>query len=453
KILLKKLAQYDSMHSIPENALPFKEDTLLHMKIVELNEQYRVPFILSFDHDLNHEQISFITGESTIDVASAINTSSELLGEKRKSFELLKKSYHRIPITFKVDQAFGSIDQQPVIKSNKKSVFWPILGVLALGLLLISVPLSLPNKKDKSTANATEMESFIVLEEKYKTERAKRKEKLKLEDSRFDQLNFIRQADNQMKTIKDSLNRGEIPENIDQQIANIIEDIKLPSEMIADIQQEPLHESESASIDHVMSYREKIENLITMYNAILWDNRETIEGFEGGAQKASLLMLSRDKFPRELQDAIDTMRSQSIQLCAKNKTFEINACYYKSSNHDLLGYSYHENARTYFGIMTYDYYLNHANMVYSPDWISRELTAMQPAVIQINEAESYYKDLESYFVSFFYEMMKGNDLIDEMKVQGIVPIHFQHAWGNFYYPEEALPISYLVEPIVKEMEA
>ena len=51
--------------------------------------------------------------------------------------------------------------------------------------------------------------------------------------------------------------------------------------------------------------------------------------------------------------------------------------------------------------------------------------------------------------------MKGNDLIKEMEVQGIVPTTYQEAWGTFNYQEEtaALPINYLIQPIIEEMEA
>ncbi len=50
---------------------------------------------------------------------------------------------------------------------------------------------------------------------------------------------------------------------------------------------------------------------------------------------------------------------------------------------------------------------------------------MQQAIIQISKDEIYYKELETNFVSFFYEVMKGNDLIKEMEVQGIVPTTYQ----------------------------
>ena len=452
KILLEKLSRYNPTLPIPEDVLPFKEDALLHMKIVELNKRYRVPFILSFYHNFNDEQIAFIIEESTVNVESIIREANELLGEDRKSLEFLKKSYDRISVTFKAEQLFGSMEQ-PVVKSKKKSFIWAIIGVIAIVIIIISLPLSFPNKKEESIVNATEMESFLDLEEKYKTERAKRQERLKFEDVRFNQLNFIRAADEKMIQLKKSIDGGEIPENIGRKVENIIDELKLPSEMVADIEQEPLHDNEIASIEHVMAFKEKIKDLITVYNGILWDNRETIESFEGGAQKASLLMLSREKFPRELQDAIDTMRAQSIQLCAKNNTFEINACYYKSTNHDSLGYNYHENASAYYRIMTYDYYLNHVNMVYSPDWVSQELTEMQRAIILISKDESYYNELEFYFGSFFYELMKGNNLIKEMEVQGTVPTHYQQAWRNIYYQEEAMPVGYLVQSIVEEMEA
>ncbi len=256
--------------------------------------------------------------------------------------------------------------------------------------------------------------------------------------------------------LKKSMNGGEIPKNLGKKVENIIEELKLPSEMVAEIQQEEsLYDDETASIEHAIVYKEKIEDLITIYNGIIWDNREAIEQFEGGAQKASSLMLSKADLPSELQLAIDTMRTQSIQLCAKNNTFEINACYYKSTIHDTLSYVYHHSAIIYVEMMTYDYYLNNVNMVYSPGWISDQLSRIQQAIIQISKDEIYYKELEKYFASFFYELMKGKDLIKEIEVQGIVPTTYQHAWGNFNNQEamEALPISYLIQPIIEEMEA
>ena len=454
KILLEKLSGYNPTLPIPEDVLPFKEDSLLHMKIVELNKRYRVPFILSFYHNFNNEQISIIIGDYTVDVQSNIQDVYEFLGDDRKSLELLKKSYNRLSVTFKAEQVFGSMEQ-PVIKSKKKSIRWTIIAAFAVVIILISLPLSFPNKEEKSGVNAITMESFIDLEEKYKTERAERQDQLKLEDVRFNQLNFIRTADEKMMKLKKSLDGGEIPKNVERNVENIIEELKLPSEMVVDIQrEETLYDDETASIEHAIVYKEKIGDLITMYNGIIWDNRDTIEEFEGGAQKASSLMLSREELPSELQLAIDTMRNQSIQLCAKNNTFEINACYYKSTIHDQLSYLYHHSVSAYVGMMTYDYYLNNVNMVYSPGWISEELSGMQQAIIQTSKDEFYYKELESNFASFFYEVMKGNNLIKEMEVQGIVPTSYQQAWGTINYEEDtALPIRYLIQPIIEEMEA
>ena len=202
KVLLEKLSRYNPTLPIPEDALPFKEDTLLHMKIVELDEKYRIPFLLSFYHDLNNDEISIIIGDRTKDIDSTIQTANELLGKNGKSLELLKKSYNRLSVKFKSEQIFGSMEQ-PVIKSKKKPpISWAIIGAIVFAIIIISLPLSIPNKKEKPIVNATDMESFTEFEEKYKTERAKRQEKLKLEDIRFDQLNFIRKADAKIMQLK-----------------------------------------------------------------------------------------------------------------------------------------------------------------------------------------------------------------------------------------------------------
>ncbi len=55
KILLEKLVQYNPTISMAENAFPFKEDALLHTRIINLDPKHRVPFILSCFHQFNNE--------------------------------------------------------------------------------------------------------------------------------------------------------------------------------------------------------------------------------------------------------------------------------------------------------------------------------------------------------------------------------------------------------------
>ena len=96
KILLEKVSHYKPTLPIAENAFPFKEDALLHTKIIELDKKHRVPFILSCFHGFTNEQITFIIEDSSVDVESTIKATNELLGVDGKSLELLKKSYNRL---------------------------------------------------------------------------------------------------------------------------------------------------------------------------------------------------------------------------------------------------------------------------------------------------------------------------------------------------------------------
>ena len=384
KLLLKKLSRIQSTSPVPEDVFPFKEDSLLHMKIVEMNRAYKIAFILSYFHQLTSEQISYITNEAEDNVHANINTAHELLGVDEKSLNLLKKSYNRLPVKFRADQVYGAI-KQPAhsAKKKSKSIAWTIIAVFSLAIILISTPILFPGQKEQRTVNASDMESFKTLEEKYKSERSKRQNLLQLEEARFNQLDFIRKADSDFQTLKQVIKDGAASVNMESETEMIIESLKLPSEMMIDIQLEPLYEDEAESIEYIRTYREKVKDLITVYNGVIWDYRETIEEVSGGSQRAHSLMFSKDEFPDELQHMIDTMRDQSIQLCEKKQTFDINACYYKSSVHDQLLSYVHYSTRHYGEMLSYDYYLNHANMVYSPGWISSELDSIQNAIITL----------------------------------------------------------------------
>lgn len=451
--VLAKLTQFHGSIPVSDDVFPFKEDAELHLKIIQLNEKYRVPFILSLFHGLNKGQIATITQGSTDEVEANIRSAEELIGEDHlgKHIELLGKSYNRLPIQFRATQIIGTISQPERQKTfQKKSLLWMVVGVLVL------IPFFLATKDEQSAKGDSVDAYFGKLEEGYKAERDKQQELLKLKDERFDKLNFIREADERVKEIKNKVT-GDVRERkeMEAEFDKVIYSLKLPAEMIADVEENPLNDDELASIEYLSLYSDKVDDIITVYNGIVWDYREAIENYiqDQDSQTVDLLMLTLTKFPEELQNIIDTMRDHSIKLCTNKNTREITACYYNSVIHQRMDFLYHHNTEGYVNMLTYEYYLSNTNLEYSPDWIADQLQRIQHTVLNAREENELFPLLESYYTTLFYNIVKSSEIVQVLDKKEVVPENYQEAWRQLFAYDEATPLSYLARPIFEEMEA
>ena len=108
---------------------------------------------------------------------------------------------------------------------------------------------------------------------------------------------------------------------LEQDFERAVSYLKLPSEMIKEVVENPLVDDEQESIAFLASYRSKVRSLIAVYDEILEENREAVNTYEVDASvdKAEIMMLvSRNKFPEQLQNIISTMKEQSIRLQTNN---------------------------------------------------------------------------------------------------------------------------------------
>jgi len=458
KTLLKKLSHYQLSTKAPEDLFLFKEDRALHSDIIKLNGKYRVPFILSVFHGLETQQIATIMKSSTADIESNIQRAMELIGggNLRKRLTLLEKSYDRLPLQFQATQILGTISQgERPKKSKKKSVLWLIVAAVILMVSIVAIQ-NLFVSKGKQSAQGDGNDAFLTeLEESYQTERDMRQEMLKLEDTRFNRLNFIRVADEKMKRLKSSRSTENQSqrEELAAEVKRIISELKLPAEMIEEIRGAQLNEDEKASMEYLDLYRGKVNDILTVYNGIIWDNREAIENYLQGSKTVDLLMLRLEETPEELQNIIATMQDQSIKLCEKKNTGEISACYYNTENHHHMEELLHHKVAAYVSMLTYDYYMTHKNMEYSPDWVANELQRIEQTVITAEKESDLYPLLESYYIRLFYSFVKSPEIVQMLDEQGSVPENHQNAWRRLFLYEEATPLGYLARPMYKEMEA
>ena len=292
----------------------------------------------------------------------------------------------------------------------------------------------------------TEKITTSEFEIQYKEERNKRQVMLMLTDERFNNLNFVQAADERIEALK-SLQLSD--EELEVEMENIINDLKLPSEMIVDLVNNPLNDDEKGSIAYLSTYRDKVNDLVRVYKGLIWDYREEIENYDVGPpeQKAEIMMLSHNKFTKELQNVIDTIRDNSIRLCSDNNTGGVSACYYDSALHKDMQHQYHPYMEGFANMMVYE---NHdLSMEFAHYLVIDHLREIQRTLASVQRDINLYPVLESHFVTLLYNFIKGTEIFDE---QGIVFDTYKEAWSRIASYDDATPIDYLISPIVEEME-
>ena len=171
-----------------------------------------------------------------------------------------------------------------------------------------------------------------------------------------------------MDELKNALRDSKSQNEIETEVEKVINSLKLPFEMIRDVENNPLHQDEEASIAFLASYRDKVIDLTTVYDRILWDYRQEIEEYEASPEhKAESLLFSRNKFSDELQNIIDTMRDNSIKLCMNGDSGEINACYYESVLHSNLIARLHYHTNGYVHMIAQEPYLFGSKMKFKTE--------------------------------------------------------------------------------------
>ncbi|MGN7387364.1 hypothetical protein [Sporosarcina sp. SAFN-015] len=388
-----------------------------------------------------------------------------------KRMEFLKKSYERVPSSFNPDEVFRKIDeegkshpheQKKSIKNNMRQriTVWAvsIASVFIIGLIGVGYLADQKENSEENNIDSAELDEYIEeLKAKYEVEKEKRREILKLDEEHFEQYVesssvWLLSMENYTDNIKQYENAKEILSNLYNQA---VEDLKLPSEMVQDLKRSPLTEDEAGSIEFLTTYREKVKRLIIVYETIKQENYEAIEKFEVSptVDKAEIMMLTSKSFPEQLQNIIDTMKEQSIRMESEKYTGEIGVRYYESQLHRELD----SNLHTYtFGYrqMLIDAPYMHAGILEHPLLQSSAMIQdMEYTLINVEEDSTLYPILKTYYITLFNEMMKGSKSTKLFNADGVLLPDYQEAWRNMASGGQATPMRYILEPIIKEMEA
>lgn len=391
-----------------------------------------------------------------------------------KRMELLKKSYERIPSSFNSEEVLRKIDEESAnsmkdeISFNKNNRFkrnltvWAvsIASVFLFGFITAFFMFEQQDVTVEMAGQEITQEYIVGLKKEYAIEREKRREILKMEEQKFGSLVFVSEADslishltnNRYIKVLNSLENGR--ERLDSGLENALTALKLPSEMVKEVVENPLTNDEQGSITFLASYRSKVQSLIAVYDEILSENREAVKEYEVSptVDKAEVMMLSRNKFPEQLQNSIGTMQEQSIHLYTVGKTDEIATRYYDSNLHKDMKYNFHENTLGYVDMMAKEPYLFGSTLNYSLEEMAWIIWEMEKTLLNVEKDSALYPVMESYYVMIFNTIIDGAKSSKASDEQGRIHDEYRNLLKSIV-SGEATPLTYIVKPIITEMEA
>lgn len=389
-----------------------------------------------------------------------------------KRMEFLKKSYDRVPSSFDPDEVFKKIDEekvpQPEIQKPTKGGFRQHLTVWAMGVAslfiigLIGTGIVFEQKQntDKETIESPVTDEYIEdLLERYEEEREKRREMLKLDEVFFK--HYASFADSTINLLKNEsylemVREGTEKTPLEETYNRAIEELKLPSEMLKDLKENSLTNDEQGSITFLGEYRRKVQLLIEIYDQILIENKEAIDEYEvdPNVDKAEIMLLSSKSFPEQLQNIIGTMRDQSIRLHTEKYSGEIrtrhNNYYFYYSD---LAFNLHHHTDAYIQMIVEEPYMYGPILQYPLNEMAYKLGRMEQTLINVEQDHSLYPVLESYYLTIFNDLVKGSEYTKIFDEDGVLLPDYQDVWRGMAATGDARPLAYVMQPIVKEMEA
>lgn len=388
-----------------------------------------------------------------------------------KRMEFLKKSYERVPSSFNPDEVFRKIDeegkshpheQKKSIKNNMRQriTVWAvsIASVFIIGLIGVGYLADQKENSEENNIDSAELDEYIEeLKAKYEVEKEKRREILKLDEEHFElylgsNSMSLLSMESFIKTTKQNANAKEI---MLKQYNRAVEQLKLPSEMIQELKNNPLTEDEQGSIEFIATYREKLRRLLFVYATINSQNYDAIKEFEvsSSVDKAEIIMHTTNSFPKQLQNIINTMKEQSIRLETNEHLGGIGARYYESQLHQELNSKLHPNTYGYRQMLIYEPYTFAGVLEYPLVESSSIILDMEYTLINVEQDSTLYPILKSYYIRMFNVIMKGSDNTNIFDADGVLLPEYQEAWRNMASGGQATPMRYILEPIIREMEA
>ncbi len=452
----------------PEGLFPFEEDNELHRKIISLPHEVKVPFIFAQFHHKSISEIAAILDQTEQQAAHSIEEALMTIDESNleKKLEFLNTSYERLMPAYEKSNIFNQDHQDtpPVQEERAKAVkrkpfiLWSVGGVILIVLLFISVIRSDAYQRSSS-------EKFI--------ENLKTSFQQEL-DERFALIGLIQPEENDgyrfleiyanepkkafhrfiVKLEKQIEKDGEIDrEAATHTYETLIHQLRLPSEMMEDLLDNPKTENREESIRFLDELYMKINYLMTFYIEVLAINEEVIwssELNEDGIVDLDRFLAKESNYPTELQKAIDGMATQSFYLTGLKDVAPLFPQYGTPEALEVLQQKLHPDMKIYVYMLTGE----SERVSYSGTFEEKmdALSYIEQELPKTKKSDELHQSLDSGYMWLFYSITgvyeQGGIYDQHLSIKP----EFRERWQRIASRDENNIVVQIMRELVKELE-
>lgn len=461
-----------------EGLFSFEEDNELQWRITNLPQETRLPLVLVKFHNKSVAEIAMILDKSEQQVEDAIKEARRLLAEPNveKKLEFLKLSYERLAPSyiesniFKQEKEISRVKEpEATVRKRKPIALWSAGAVILIFLLLVSVFRSDAYQQSSaekliekmSTSFQQELDDRFELIGLSEPEESNNGYTLVMQgfrseispisygyDTKTKFKRFVREVERQLEE-EGRINKKEAKQKYNE----LVLELRLPSEMVEQLQKEPLNDDREQSLIFLDELRSKNEFLTNVYIEILGEHLEMIfesDLFNEGMVDVDEFLERKASFPLDFQNAIDGMETQYFSLTSVKEMAPLYPKYGTPELEKILRRNLHPDMQIYISLLTGTF-----NLVYTGTFEDHleALFALEKELPNTKESDQLSYVFNSNYIFLFFTAAGLNSEKGVYDASGVVRQEIKDRWKRLAANGEGSPSGQVIREMIDEMEA
>ena len=468
KIMIENLRDIQLADVTKEIFLPFVEDQALHGKISRLNNEEKIPLILSRFHGMDETEISSILGLSEKAVLNSILAAFQQLGDQEyrleKRLAFLNKSYQRTNTSFNIEDVFQKPQEENrgTVKQSTLPVKVLLSWLAGIVILLVLITVSVMSGEEYQKSSA---EKYVdELKTSFADEYANKYTQAGFEDMNEQAGNtrimaFAEFASEEFETmmgILDSqiLNNEKIDEKVvKEQYEEILKKLQLPSELAEQLFGNPLTHDKEKSEVFINRYVEVVSDVQNAYMVKILEHQNIIEEavFDGEVDIDGFLKEKRT-YPKDFQKALGGMQEQNLYPRSIQHYRFFYPGYSKNEYSERLRAALHEDVLGYVKALESGPFTNYPfrDLVYPLEESIDYLIELENTLLATQNTAMAYDLLAQHYVELLDAIVKS---LGPSLVGTSIGEEYRAAWKRIASIGDGSPSAFVMKKVVMEMEA
>lgn len=464
----------EATSSDPQHVLGFQEDSELHLALQKLERDHQIAIVLFYFHEMSTSTRLQITGKTDEVYAAGVTDGLRELAqlanlnqlELKQRLSMLAKSYQRFvpprPLAGKVEivnsqqMVTESVANLPMRTASKKKS----ATILVVTSLFLATIIGVSFMMNKEPTQIIEQQSEMITKEKiaqwrsdYEAIKKESPQRLGMTSKQYEKLSYVKQADVEIEKFFSSEGDNS-PETspivLQDTWDRLVLKIETPQGMVDALARvNPMLQKDVEEV--LKDYAGKTDELRRFADQLLLKyKRETQSAWVMGQLSPEKLLTEATNYPEELRLVIEALPEYNLFVAPhpQKQHFRTVRDIGRISQQNQVNSSW--EAFQYLDFIAKDPYFDETGFLFPLEEIPYHLSAMEQSIIGAQEESSLLDEVEVAYHQLFWQLLKGHEAAPVFNEQGQVKPEYRTAWNNI---ATSNPLSYLMLPILKEMEA